>query len=311
MQSESRVAAACKILREGGVKAEQVATRGPGTGGQQAREAIAGGCDAVFACGGDGTVHDVLQGMVGNSAGAALGIIPLGTANALANDIGIPRETKAAARMAITAERRTVPVGRIEFASRSGETAWRYFIIAVGIGADAILMYKMTFDFKQKYGMNAYYMEAARLFFTHKFAPFEVVVATENGERRDVVWQMLAVRITDFGGMLRHWAPGAALSRDDMQVLLVRTAGRLPYFLYVLRVLLNRRWTVPGVELLHTKAVQCRVPLSSNGSTGNGPGARILVEADGEALGTLPVTISMTHGDSVTLLAPPKGKNRN
>ena len=61
------------------------------------RAAVARGCDTVFACGGDGTIQDVAQGLVGSSA--ALAILPLGTANVLAHDLGIPRDAAAAARV--------------------------------------------------------------------------------------------------------------------------------------------------------------------------------------------------------------------
>ena len=82
------VEAALDVLRDAGVEATLEPTRGQAEAPEQARQAIAGGCDTILACGGDGTVHDVLQGMVGSDA--ALGVIPLGTANALAHDLRIP-----------------------------------------------------------------------------------------------------------------------------------------------------------------------------------------------------------------------------
>src|SRR6266568_1286001 len=82
------VEAALAVLQEAGVEANAEPTLGPATAGDQAREAIAQGCDTILACGGDGTVNDVLQGMVGTDA--ALGVIPLGTANALAHDLRLP-----------------------------------------------------------------------------------------------------------------------------------------------------------------------------------------------------------------------------
>ena len=77
--------AALAILHQAGIEATAEPTRGQADAAEQARQAIAEGCDTIFACGGDGTAHDVLQGMVGSDA--ALGIIPLGTANALAHDL--------------------------------------------------------------------------------------------------------------------------------------------------------------------------------------------------------------------------------
>jgi len=83
--------AALSVLHSAGVEAELVAIRSPQDAAQQARQAIAQGCDTVFACGGDGTIHDILQGLAGTSA--ALGVLPMGTANALAHDLGMPLNT--------------------------------------------------------------------------------------------------------------------------------------------------------------------------------------------------------------------------
>ena len=88
----ARITAARGVFFKNRVLVEPIATEGPGAAGRQAQEAVERGCDAVLACGGDGTVHEVLQGMVGSSA--ALGVIPLGTANSLAADIGVPRGTR-------------------------------------------------------------------------------------------------------------------------------------------------------------------------------------------------------------------------
>ena len=75
------------VLRNAGVEVSATATRSATDATEQTRQAVAEGCEVVFACGGDGTVHDVLQGLVGSSL--ALGIIPLGTGNALAHECGM------------------------------------------------------------------------------------------------------------------------------------------------------------------------------------------------------------------------------
>ena len=80
--------AAVAVLREAGVEVIASPTQVASDATPQVRQAVAEGCDTVFACGGDGTVHDVLQALVGSQV--ALGIIPLGTANALAHDLGVP-----------------------------------------------------------------------------------------------------------------------------------------------------------------------------------------------------------------------------
>ncbi|HET9741104.1 MAG TPA: acylglycerol kinase family protein, partial [Terriglobales bacterium] len=95
------VEAAVSVLRSAGVELEVSPTRAAADAGAQARVAIRDGFDTIIACGGDGTVHDVLQGIVNRDA--ALGIIPLGTANALAHDLRLPLSPERAARALLTA----------------------------------------------------------------------------------------------------------------------------------------------------------------------------------------------------------------
>src|SRR5207245_11039080 len=92
------VEAALAVLQEAGVEANAEPTLGPTAAGDQARQAITQGCDTIFACGGDGTINDVLQGLVGTDV--ALGGIPLGAANALAHDLRLPALGGDAARAA-------------------------------------------------------------------------------------------------------------------------------------------------------------------------------------------------------------------
>src|ERR1700674_2023133 len=75
-----------EIFRRAGVEVLVEATQARGSAGHQAQAAIKAGCDAVFACGGDGTVFEVLQGVAETTA--MMGGIPLGTANVLAHDLG-------------------------------------------------------------------------------------------------------------------------------------------------------------------------------------------------------------------------------
>src|SRR5579862_6429748 len=78
------VEAAASVLRAGGIEASWAPTQTAGDATAQIKQAVADACDTIFACGGDGTVNDVFQGLVGTNT--ALGVIPLGTANSLAHD---------------------------------------------------------------------------------------------------------------------------------------------------------------------------------------------------------------------------------
>ena len=282
------------FLRAHGIEGSSAPTHAAGDASTQVNEAIAAGCDTIFACGGDGTIHDVLQSLVGTDT--ALGVIPLGTANSLAHDLGIPPSPTGAAHAAISARPRRVAVGRIEYQALKGERQSRYFMVVVGIGVDAHLFYELNPAAKRHFGMMAYYVKATRLWLTHKMEHFAVDIDDGLRRRRCEVSQLLAVRIQDFGGVLRELAPGASLEREDLRFVLFHTRRRTAYLRYVLRGLIGVRWKVPGIELLHGHALTC-CPLAENSKS------RIFVEADGELLGTLPAEITVIP-NSLNLLMP-------
>src|ERR1700722_18403272 len=85
----SHIQSALKVLRGAGIEAEALETHSPGSGKSLALAAVRQGYDAVFACGGDGTVHEALQSLVGTKV--ALGVVPLSTANPLAPNHGLRR----------------------------------------------------------------------------------------------------------------------------------------------------------------------------------------------------------------------------
>src|SRR5260370_41048589 len=100
------------IIQSAGVPTELTVCRSSREATDHAGCAVAGGSDTVFACGGDGTIHDVIQELAGTQV--ALAILPFGTANALAHDLGIPLRPSDAAQVAVKGPIRRLPLGRIE-----------------------------------------------------------------------------------------------------------------------------------------------------------------------------------------------------
>ncbi len=295
----TEIEAVLGVLRSAGLDATAAATTSSAGTSEQARQAIAEGSDTIFACGGDGTIHDVLQALVGTQV--ALGIIPLGTANTLAHDLRIPLSAVPAAHSALVSRPLRVAAGRISFQDLSGHSSFRYFTVTAGVGVDAHLFYKLNVLIKGRFGMLAYYLKATRLWLTHDMRTFKIEMpggeSANDQIRREEVSQLLAVRITQFGGVLRELAPGASLARNDLRLVLFKTQNRLLYLAYIFRGLFGARWAVSGIELTDTKKVMCTA------STPPEKGSRIFVEADGELLGTLPAEISIVP-DAFTLLAP-------
>jgi diacylglycerol kinase family enzyme len=286
---------ALAVLQGAGIEASAVASGSMETAAAEARKARHAGCDAVIACGGDGTAHAVLQGMEGCADSMALGIIPLGTGNILAKNLGVQLHPMQAARALLKAVPTRLPVGKIAW---EGGAQVRLFLVAAGVGLDALLMHRMSATHKEQLGMMAYYAEGLRISLTAPLPWFEVAF-TESASgkaRRERVSQALAARVPKFGGLVRTVAPGARLERDDVHLLLFKTGKRLRYFQKLAACWMNPMWNVPEVELVAARDINCTAVSSSSAGT-------VYAEADGEALGGLPVHISVI-ADAITLLAP-------
>jgi len=292
----SHIQEALGILRNADIEADALETHAPGSGKSLASGAVKKGYDAVLACGGDGTVHEVMQPLVGTKV--ALGVVPLGTANALAQNLGLGRNPIKAVRALVNARPMEVPVGRIHYHVTSGDPGWRYFTVAAGIGADALLMSSMDPELKRRYGYALYILEAFKIWATNPFPLFDASFSS-NGDgvpRIEQVSQLLAVRIRSFGGALGVLAPGATLRKTDLSVVAFKTRSRFSYLRFLLATIIGRQTFSRTIELLNADSVECR-PL-------NGSRSSVFVEADGEVLGALPARIELAR-ETLTLLVPP------
>jgi diacylglycerol kinase family enzyme len=283
------------LLRDAGVHAEALETDGPGSAGKLAEEAVRQGYDTILACGGDGTVHEVLQCLVGTTV--ALGVVPLGTANALAADLGLGSSPTRTAGRLLDAIPVRVPVGRIFYCDGEGVERSRYFTVAAGVGADALFLSRLDAKLKRKLGYLLYLVEAFRVWATHSFPLFEVAFQEHggSGERVERVSQLLAVRIRDFGGVLHHLAPGANLRKESLSLIAFKTRSRFDYMRFLLAVVWRRQTFLNSIELLDADSVKCSVL--------KGTRSDVLVEADGELLGSLPARIEIVP-EALTLLIP-------
>ena len=296
---EAVVGAASKALQSAGIEVEHLTIDGPGSGRVLAREAIARGCDSVIVCGGDGTVHEVIQALVGTDV--ALGVVPMGTANALASDLGLSKSPSKAIRRLLTAKPVQVPVGRVFYRTSDGVEHCHYFTVAAGVGADALLMKRMDPILKRKWGYLLYVIEAFRIWISHPFPLFQAKFTKAGNGRPHVAdaSQILAVRVRSFGGLVGKLAPGATLHSDSLCLLAFKTRSRYRYLRFLLAVVGQRHTFSDDVELLQADTVEC---LPRNGSS-----SRVYIEADGEVLGHLPVRIEIAS-KTLTLLIPPDAK---
>ncbi len=288
---------ALEILRGGGIEANLFPTDSREHAGDEARRAMAAGCDTIFACGGDGTIHNMIQVMAHSPV--ALGVLPMGTANALAHDLGLPMSVPAAAKAVLRGTTRRIALGRVTCTNMTGLSTTRYFTVAAGVGVDAHLFYKLHSGVKQRMGMAAYYAKAWHMWFSYPMTRFrlEYTEIDSGAPKTAEVTELLAVRIRNFGGVVQHLAPGASLDRDDIRLVFAKTGSRLAYLAYVTGSMLRRAWSIPGIERAYSTKATCDYAASAEA------GRKIYVEADGELLGSLPAEFTIVPA-ALTVLGP-------
>lgn len=280
-KGRDRLNRTCKILEDAGYVVSITATGGPGAGGETALRAIEQGAGIILAAGGDGTLNEIAAGMVNSPV--PLGIIPAGTANVLATEIGLGSDLERAAAMVPRSAAQRIGVGRVDFGSRR-----RYFLAMAGMGFDAQIVYGLSGRLKIALGKAAYWVggfaQAVRM-----FPEFEVEV--DGGERHTCSFALVS-RVRNYGGdfsIARH----TSLLDDCFELVLFRGRNSLPYLKYLCGMVTERLAGMRGVSFLRTRKLRVYDPKDR----------RVYVQVDGEYAGRLPAAVEMLPG-ALTLLMP-------
>ncbi|PIQ85846.1 MAG: hypothetical protein COV73_05360, partial [Candidatus Omnitrophica bacterium CG11_big_fil_rev_8_21_14_0_20_43_6] len=152
-------------LREGGVEAEIKFTQASGHATQIAYESVQAGHDLIIAVGGDGTINEVINGMVGFNA--TLGVIPLGTVNIFALQLNLPMDIRQACKVIASGRTCLVDLGK-------GRD--RYFACFAGVGFDAYVIKTADSRLKKFLGALAYVFVAIVQVFRYRFQKIMVRV---------------------------------------------------------------------------------------------------------------------------------------
>jgi diacylglycerol kinase (ATP) len=295
-----QVVKALEVFRGAGVEAESCATTHIGSAVDQTRLAVSSGFDTVVGCGGDGTVNEILNGLMQTNSDASLGVLPFGSGNVLAANLWLPTAAEAAARKLLTYQPRALHPGLMCYHDKAG-LQQRHFIIIAGVGPDAELMYRTVVGAKARYGVYAYFLEMFGMAVRGHLPMFKVEWQDENdrGNRRSGEMAMvMAVRAHKFPGLLRRVRLDVELTRNCYRLILFRT-NKVRHFLnYFGSVTSGMNWNVPQVELAYSTWFRC-TPLPSE------DGSIVHSEVDGELLGKLPVEVSI-EPRMFKLLMPPK-----
>ncbi len=268
------------FLQAEGAKFDAVLTEEPRHATQLARQALDDGYRSIVAVGGDGTVNEVLNGLVVKGAvdpEVTLGIIPWGKGADFARMVGIPRDYAEACRHLLRSEPRPVDLGRIT-CFREGREVERYFINAAGLGFDGEVS-EVVKRFPKVLGGAATYL-ACLLIGLVTYRNKNVEFSFDGQSARGRVNSVIVCNGRYFGGGM-FIAPGAAFDDGLFNVVVLGNLNKL-------EVVVNLPRIYKGTHLTHSKvshfaAKEIHVEARE----------RMFLQAEGELIGEAPATFRM------------------
>src|SRR5713226_5663967 len=185
-----------RILSLGGIEADLQETRAPGEATAMAHRASVEGRQLVIACGGDGTLNEIVNGLAAQQNGhrVPLALLPGGTANVLAKEIGLPWDIPAAAEKLVHGEIKEIALGLATPIKEPSKS--RYFLSVAGAGPDGMIVYSIDLELKARVGIFAYWWQGAREVFRYKFPHFRIII---DGKKIDASLVVVG-RTTNYGG---------------------------------------------------------------------------------------------------------------
>jgi diacylglycerol kinase (ATP) len=244
------------------------------TGGPQdataiARRAITENYDMVIAGGGDGTVNEVVNGLVGSSV--IFSLVPLGTENVLAKEIGIPFNIQKACEFIDRAPVKRVDVGRLKD---------RFFLSFAGVGLDAHAVSVVPSRLKENLGSLAFLLTGlSQAWKLRKAAP--VAQLTLDGRKEKVVfWLIIIGNISSYGWKVKV-TPEASMNDGLLDVCIFPKTSYAGVIVQVLGAMGGLHLKLPEVHYYKAKKIEIRTK------------PKVLVEADGELIGWTPCTVTV------------------
>jgi YegS/Rv2252/BmrU family lipid kinase len=272
-----RLAPVLARLREHGCALVLRETAAPGDAERFAAEADPGAFDLVVAAGGDGTVNETINGLA--RSGLPLALIPLGTANVLAAEIGLSTDAAVVARCVAEGELRPITLGAVD---------GRRFIVMAGAGFDAHVVAGVTVPMKRWLGKGAYVLSTLRQLLVFDFPSYEVLI--DNTVHRAA--SVIVTNARHYGGRF-VCAPEASLESETLQVCLFERAGRRAAISYARALFSGRLPRLSGYRMIEARRIEVR----------GRPGEPI--QLDGDGIGQLNAAIEALP-QALELVFPPR-----
>ncbi len=265
-------------LEEAGMDVTPQPTERMGHAIELAKYAAASELDVAIAWGGDGTLNEVACGLLETST--ALGVLPGGTVNVFAREVGIPLKLEGALDTLVSGQVSRIPVG---FA---GERA---FLLMAGVGLDGEVVYRLKAGFKDALGAVAFWLDGFRLLASNPLTPLRI----RSGGREILGTGLIAGKIRRYGP--RYFiTPDAGLHEPELDVVVFKGTNRRDYLRYLAGVLGHFHLQFKDIEHFKTDALTIEVEGAS----------RVRLQLDGEPAGYVPIELSVRDNALAVLLPP-------
>jgi YegS/Rv2252/BmrU family lipid kinase len=236
----------------------------------------------VVAAGGDGTINEVVNGLAGT--GVTLGLLPLGTANVLALETGVPLDPEAACRLILSGRPARIHLGM---------AGTRRFLLMAGAGFDAEVVYGTAESWKRKMGKAAYVLAG---FWTLISRPGPRIAVTPAGGAPLAATGVIIGKARLYGGRFSV-TPGARLDEPLLQACVFLGRGRVRRTRAALGVVCGTHAATRDVVIFKTE----RLHVESD--------ERVHVHADGDLVGTLPMEFAVAP-ETLNVILPAASDGR-
>ena len=263
-----------RIFSVGGIETDLSETTGPGHATEIAQRAAHDGRELVIACGGDGTLNEIVNGLAAqeNEHRVRLALLPGGTANILAKELALPWDIPSAAQKLVRGTVKEIALGLATPLEHPEKK--KYFLSVGGAGPDGRIVYAIDLDLKARLGILAYWWQGTREVFRYNFPHFRVV----TGDKTIDASLVIVGRTKNYGGPFKI-TTGADLFEDHFELMALTTQSGFRYLSYLPSLWLGDLRATEGVHFWKAQKLVCE-PLDKN---------PIYAQVDGEPLARLPV----------------------
>jgi YegS/Rv2252/BmrU family lipid kinase len=279
------------LLRAHGLNFEIVQTEYPWHAAELAREAAADKFDVVVAAGGDGTVNETINGLMGaKEAGKhlpALGVLSVGRGNDFAFSMGIPTELEAGCKTLASNQRRSIDIGRVVGGLYP---QGRYFGNGIGIGFDAVVGFE-ALKLKRLHGFPSYMVAALKTISLYFHAP--QVKITFGDETRELPALMVSIMNGRRMGGGFMMAPQGRPDDGSLSVCIVQQVRRPQMFSLIVKFMEGTQDADPAVQRIHTP--QLRVTTQQDVLPAHADGETLCKDGNELSVTLLPKQIELIY----------------